>query len=88
MLTDDEGYEYLSDLADEEDGELELVSDWNGDESKKKYKITVDDETEYYYVDDDGEVTDEDGDVVSEDGGYEYLEELADDEDGELEDAI
>lgn len=64
----------MANLADREDGELELVSDWNEDEgkynksssnNKKKYKITVDGETEYYYIDDDGQVTDEDGNVIS-----------------------
>lgn len=60
------------------DGDLE--------EAIQEFSITTDDgEVAYYFLNNDGEVTDEDGDVLSEDGGLDYLNDLADEEDGELE---
>lgn len=95
VITNDGGYEYLEDLAEEEGGKLELNYGWNEDMEEeatipyiKKYSITAEGETDYYYLYDDGSVYDNDGNELTEDEGYNYLVELAEEIDGVLEDAI
>lgn len=66
-LSSNGGYNYLFELALEEDGDLEEVDQY--------YVITSEYGTYYFTLDNDGQIVDEDGVVVSNDGGYEYLTE-------------